>query len=65
MNAAICSLICGKPEKDAIEELNRFKCSWRVIMRDGESVSDLTPDRNDKRYNLVIKDGRVARVLPG
>ena len=65
MNSAIVQLIVGKREKPAIEILNNFKCNWRVIMRDGETVKDLAPDRDDRRYNVVIKDGRVERVLPG
>ena len=65
MNPAIVTLIMNKPEARAIEHLNNFKCNWRIIMRDGESVKDLAPDRDDRRYNLVIKDGLVERVLPG
>ncbi len=65
MNSSIVTLICGLPETQAVDHLNQFKCSWRIMMRDGETVQDLTPDRNDKRYNLVIKDGLVERVLFG
>ena len=53
MNAGIISAIIGKHEKEAVKMLNQFKCQWRVCMRDGSTVPDLTPDRNDKRYNLV------------
>jgi len=65
MNHAIASLIRGKLEQDAIEDLKRFNCNWRVRMRDGEEVANLTPDHNDKRYNLIINDGIVVHVLAG
>tara|TARA_B100001109_G_C18648381_1_gene373871 strand:- start:409 stop:606 length:198 start_codon:yes stop_codon:yes gene_type:complete len=65
MNAGIISAIIGKHEKEAVKMLNQFKCQWRVCMRDGSTVPDLTPDRNDKRYNLVLKDNHVERVFYG
>jgi hypothetical protein len=65
MNSSIHKLILGKSEQDAIAALNNFKCIWRVRMRDGQEVSGLAPDRNDKRYNLIIRDGKVERVLFG
>ena len=65
MNQAICNLITGKREKEAIQDLNTFKCQWRILMRDGEAPQNLTPDRNDQRYGLVIQDGVVVRVMPG
>lgn len=65
MNPGISNSIIGKFEKDAVEVLNQYNCIWRVIMRDGQAPPDLSEDRNDKRYNLVIKDQLVERVLPG
>lgn len=65
MNPAIINLIIGKTEDEAMEELDRFKCNWRILMRDGVTLPDLSPDRNDKRYNLVIKNGFVERVIAG
>lgn len=65
MNPAICNAILGQLESQAIQTLNNFKCNWRIINRDGEAPENLSPDRDDKRYGLVISNGRIVRVMPG
>lgn len=65
INPSIQRLLMGKKEQEAIAILKNFKCSFRIMMRDGASPGDATNDRNDDRYNLVIKDGLVERVLAG
>lgn len=65
MNPAIQKLLLGKSEYDAINLLRRYQCIWRVRSRDGVEVEGLTADRDDRRYNLILVDGKVERVLPG
>jgi len=64
-NPSIAKLITGKTESEAIGILNQFKVPWRVMMRNGEANNLLSNDRDDRRYNLVLQDGLVERVLFG
>jgi hypothetical protein len=64
INPSIQRLLLGKREQEAIDILRKFKCSYRIMMRDGSNVG-VAHDRNDDRYNLVIKDGLVERILAG
>jgi len=65
MNPSIAKLLIGKNEQDAALILQRFGKSWRVIFRDGNPVPNLTPDRNDNRYGLVLKEAIITRVIFG
>jgi hypothetical protein len=65
MNPSIQRIITGKTEAEAQLMLEKFKCRWRVIMRDGKRVESVSQDRDDNRYNLIIRNGLVERVLPG
>ena len=65
MNPSIAKLLMGKTEQEAANLLLQYKKSWRVIFRDGNQVTNLTPDRDDNRYGLVVTDGKISRVLFG
>lgn len=64
-NPSIVKVLIGKPEKEAGIILERFNKSWRVVFRDGVQVPNLTQDRDDNRYGLVLKNNLVERVLFG
>jgi len=65
INPSIVRLLLNKSEQDAAVLLAKFKCKWRVMCRDGKNEKDLSNDRDDNRYNLVLSSGKVERVLPG
>jgi len=65
INPSISKLLLGIPEADAGALLNQFQVTWRVSHRDGAQVETITQDRDDGRYNLLLNDGIVVRVLPG
>jgi len=64
INSSIHKLILGKKEREAVLILQSFKCTFRTIMRDGAAV-ETADNRNDDRYNLVIKSGVVEAVIAG
>jgi len=64
LNQGIIRLLIGKSEAEAIEALEGFKCKWRVYAVDG-SVAGASSDRDDRRYNLILNDGVVTRVIAG
>ena len=64
INHGIIRFLIGKTEADAIEALEGFKCKWRVYAVDG-SVSEATSDRDDRRYNLILDNGIVVKVIAG
>jgi len=63
-NSSIHMLLLNKSEDEAVEILTNFKCIWRVRTRDGNDSGEAS-DRNDKRYNLIIADGKVKQVIFG
>ena len=65
MNPSISRMILGKTEAEAIAILNLYDCIWRVTIRDGRNNNSLPNDRDDRRYNLIIRAGKVERVVPG
>jgi len=65
INASIAKLLYGKTEEEAIKLLKQFNRTWRVVIRDEEPVPNLSPDRDDNRYSLVINAKRVERVTFG
>lgn len=65
MNPAIQNLVLGKSEYEAINILRIYQCNWRILSREGKNVEGLSVDRDDKRYNLIIVDGKVERVVSG
>lgn len=64
INPSIVKLLVGKHENSAIQILQEYKKPWRIYSRDGKMV-DLTNDRNDSRYNLIIYNNKVWRVIDG
>jgi len=65
INPSIARLLLEKSEQDAAVILNKFNCKWRVTHREGINIEGLAADRDDNRYNLLIRDGKIERVLPG
>lgn len=65
INPSIHRLLLGKRELEAVTILKKFKCHFQIISRDGAAVNNILNDRNDDRYNLVITDGIVERVIAG
>lgn len=65
INPAIHKLLLNKTEAEAGSILDQYNCIWRVKFRDGVMVKNLSADRDDRRYNLVIENGKVTRVLAG
>lgn len=65
INPAISKILFNKTEKEAGELLDQYKCPWRVKFRDGVIVTNLSADRDDRRYNLILENGKVVRVVAG
>lgn len=65
INPSIHRILLGKRESEAIAILKKFKCPFQVISRDGGTVNNILNDRNDDRYNLIIANGVVERVIAG
>ena len=65
INPSIVRLLLEKSEQNAAILLKKFDCKWRVSWRDGKNVDGLAADRDDNRYNLIIRSGKIERVLPG
>lgn len=65
MNPTIIKLITGKKEAEAVLLLKQFNKAWRILLREGQCPAELGPERNDKRYGLIIANGVVERVLSG
>ena len=65
MNPSIQRIIIGKTEAEAIAILSQFGCNWRIAFRNKEQEQNLTKDRDDRRYNLVMQNGKVQRVFAG
>jgi len=64
LNHGIVRLLIGKTEADAIAALVSFNCKWRVYAIDG-SVTESPNDRDDSRYNLILNEGIITRVIAG
>jgi len=65
INPSIVRVILGKSEQEAAAILSKFNCKWRVMHRDGKNISTISADRDDNRYNLIILNEKIERVLPG
>lgn len=65
INPSIVRLVLNKHETEVEDLLNKFKVRWRIRFRDGVEVDNLSNDRDDNRYNLIIKDNHVERVIGG
>lgn len=64
LNEADQALI-GLSEKTAAEQANKRGLTWRVIHRDGTSISIPLKRANKKRLNAVIEQGKVLRLYRG
>ena len=64
LNQGVVRLLIGKSLSDAIASLEAFSCKWRVYAID-DIVSETSPERDDNRYNLVINNNQVVRVIAG
>jgi len=65
INSSIQRVLLGKTEKEAASLLQKFNCRWRVFSRDGVQVPNLSSDRDDNRYNLVLKNNVVENIIAG
>jgi hypothetical protein len=64
LNHGIVRHLIGKTQAEAIASLQGFNCKWRIYAIDGAVVEN-PPDRDDQRYNLILENGIVTRVLAG
>jgi hypothetical protein len=65
MNPSIGKMILGKPEEEAVAILIQYDCIWRIVCRDGKNNRELPNDRDDRRYSIFIRAGKVERVVAG
>jgi len=65
INPSIARILLEKSEQEAAALLENFDCKWRISHRDGVGLNNISADRDDNRYNLIICDGKIKRVLPG
>jgi len=65
INPEIAKLMIGLPVDEAKNVCKSYNGTYRILFNNGVRESNACNDRNDNRYNMLVEDGIVVKVIAG